>query len=280
MTEIKNKISNKYSYYKTLHLFESMYEVKSIDQIGPIINKLKDNNKQIYVLGNGSNTLFARKKIKTTIIINKIPEVISVINRNTVVASSSCKIKKILRYCFENDLDSFYYLSSVPATVGGAIAMNAGRGQQHNKTILDFVSSVTFINTEGEKKIINVQALKSGYRKTVFSESFIGFILEVEFKFTDKNISNNPIRERLQWSKKYQDYKYGNCGSVFKTFNSRILKALKGINIGSAWYSKKTTNWIVNKSKSSLGIRILLITTIVIHKILGKNIEKEIRYVK
>jgi len=77
--------------------------------------------------------------------------------------SSSVPLTDVLKYCYENSLDSFYYLSSVTATIGGALAMNAGRGSRHGISIYDFVERVTFFE-DGLIKTLENNDIKKGYR--------------------------------------------------------------------------------------------------------------------
>ena len=62
--------------------------------------------------------------IKTAIIKNKTPSEIKDLGNNLYEVSSSTKTFSFLKFCLSRDLDSFYFLSSVPSTIGGNIAMN------------------------------------------------------------------------------------------------------------------------------------------------------------
>lgn len=275
--EITNK--NYISYFRTKHYFEKYVEINTLDDFKKILN-LKKNIKSIYILGNGSNTFFVKKKIKSLIIKNNLPKTFKELEGNKITVSSSCKVQEILRYCEKRKLNSFYYLSSVPATIGGAIAMNAGRGRKHNKTILDYVMSVTFIDKTGSIKTIPKSDLNQEYRKTIFSENFIGFIISVEFQFSERLVEENPIKKRIIWAKDNQDYIKGNCGSIFKDANFSILRIFMGMKIFRARFSKKTINWIINESEQTLGIILLIILIKITHLILFQKAKLEIRCVK
>jgi UDP-N-acetylmuramate dehydrogenase len=76
-------------------------------------------------------------------------------------------IMTMLKYCRERRLDVPYYLASVPATVGGAIAMNAGRGKEWNKSIFDFLHEVTWVE-DGAIRTAKADATCHTHRQTPF----------------------------------------------------------------------------------------------------------------
>lgn len=282
-TKIKSLRTNSFSKYKTTHYFEKYGLIESIDDYMYFQNWAKENNQALYILGNGSNTLFVRKKIKTLILENKLPKEIKCISEeeNLYEVTSHVMMHEILNFCLKKSLDSFYYLSSVPATIGGALAMNAGEGQLTNRTIYDFVESVTYIDEDNSIKRVYKKDMVLEHRKTLFTGCQNKFIISATFKFAPKNFdNNNPIMERIQWSKQNQDNVAPNCGSVFKVFNIRILGWLAGLKIGKAEYSKKTLNWIKNNSQSHLPILTLIFVTKFLHLILGKKCKIEVIRVK
>ncbi|NEO57592.1 MAG: hypothetical protein F6K54_33695 [Okeania sp. SIO3B5] len=84
-------------------------------------------------------------------------------------------------------------------------------------------------------------------------------------------MKNNPIRKRIQWSKKNQDYQLPNCGSVFKKYQPFLIKLVKGLKVKNAAFSKKTDNWILNSSNSSVGIAFLIKIVKLLHIMTGKK---------
>ena len=157
----------------------------------------------------------------------------------------------ILKNCRTRQLESFYYLASVPATVGGAVFMNAGRGRAHNKTVFDFIESVECFDLKsGETKVLQNEEVGREYRWTIFHKRPELAILNVTFCFPNSDAESDSIKQRVSYSLEQQDHSYANCGSVFKEFDNHIMKALKGFSIGKSSYSKKTLNWILNRGRS------------------------------
>jgi UDP-N-acetylmuramate dehydrogenase len=272
---IKSIESNKLSFYRTYHKFENYAEFKNIEEFIFYYQWAKQNKVDFYIIGNGSNTLFGRKKVKTLILKNSLTRDIKPVSAETIKASSSTLIIDLLKYCYDNSLDSFYYLASVPATIGGALAMNAGRGREHNKTIYDFVESVTFFDGSQVRTLKNSEIDRS-YRCTIFTGINNFFIISAVFRFPKKLLDENPISARREWSKKNQDYNSPNCGSVFKIYDSKTLEKLKGFRVGKACFSSKTINWINNYSEESIFIIILIRLAQFLHLVSSKKIALEI----
>ena len=269
--------TDKLSFYRTKHHFERYGEFHTVDEFIQYCQWARDQAVRLYVLGNGSNVLFRSRKISSLILKNKLNQNINPLGEGRFEVSSSTQVIDVLRTCYAQSLESFYYLSSVPATIGGALAMNAGRGRQQNMTVYDFVESVTFFDVEQNQiKTLQSTDIVKGYRQTIFTNIQNKLILSAVFKFNSINLQSDPILERKKWSKEVQDHSAPNCGSVFKQADYRILRELEGWSIGKSAFSKKTTNWILNKSKSSLPIRFLISMAQILHGCLGKKIELEV----
>lgn len=275
MANIQSLTTDALSYYRTLHHFEKYGEVNTLDEFHKYCDWAEANKVKIYILGNGSNTLFTRKHIRTLILKNNLTKNIKHLSTCRLEVSSSVLVIDVLKYCYENSLDSFYYLASVPATIGGALAMNAGRGKIHECTIYDFVESVTFFDNGSILTLNNEQIVRS-YRETIFTGIHTRFIISAVFYFEQKEVEFNPLLDRKRWVKEHQDNTAPNCGSVFKLADSSILDKLKGISIGKVCFSSKTRNWILNKSKSSVPIIILINLAKTLHFITGKKIFLEL----
>lgn len=270
-------ISRKLSLYRTQHLFLHYIEIASEEAAIAAMVEVSTQASDYYILGNGSNTFFASKNIQTMILKNSLPREIADLGGDEFYVSSSTLVSEVLKYCFANQRNCFYYLSSVPAEVGGALAMNAGQGLAYGgASIMDFVKEVRFIR-DGEVCSEPPEKLSVSYRKTVFTGENNFFILGATFVFPKVDpFEENPIKARIAWAKASQDLSKPNCGTVFKTVNMKIFNRFRGLTLFGATYSKKTNNWIVNKSKSPLGIKCLIYLVIFCHKITFQKCETEV----
>jgi UDP-N-acetylmuramate dehydrogenase len=275
--EIKSVVDQNLSFYRTNHYFKLYGEFNTVEKFCEYCDWATANQIKIYVLGNGSNTLFVSREIKTLILKNQLDKYIKQLSENRFEVSSSVAVLDLLKRCYKDSLDSFYYLASVPATIGGALAMNAGRGREHQLSIYDFIESVTFFDFEkhcltslGKAEIVK------GYRETIFTGIHSRLILSAVFRFEPIDLSSNPISDRLKWTKAIQDNSAPNCGSVFKASDYQIMSQVKGLKLGKSQFSSKTHNWILNKSDSSFSILILIFIVRLLHFLKVKKLELEL----
>lgn len=275
MVSIEPLDSSSLSLYKTAHHFEKYGQINTLEDFQEYCQWARSNGTKMYILGNGSNTLFVEKNVKSLILKNNLPKLMTPLPNFRLEVSSSMLISNVLKYCYENSLDSFYYLASVPATVGGALAMNAGRNRSAGVTVYDFVESITFFE-DGCLKILKNEEIERDYRETPFSGLHKRLIISAIFQFKSIELDDNPLIERRNWSKQHQDNTAPNCGSVFKACNHKLLFFLRGMSVGKASFSTKTNNWIINKSVNSQHILRLIYITKILHSFFLQKIALEI----
>lgn len=280
MVKIYTKTTEKLSSYRTQNTFLHIANIKSIDDFYEVEKIANLKNWNIFPLGNGSNTFFAANKISSLILKNDLPQEWQYLGDDYFEVSSSVKLIQLLNFLYKEQRDGPYFLASVPATIGGAIAMNAGTGRGKGLYISKFLEEVTFAY-QGTLHKIKPQDMDIDYRKTIFSESTERFIIKAVMKFPKCQFEVNPIKERIEWSKQNQDLAVPNCGSVFRTFHSKPLRFLrKYFRFGKAYWSQKTFNWICNTSSNPRHLKILLLISNLVHKLFRKTTDLEIRVVK
>ena len=144
---------------------------------------------------------------------------------------------KILSYAKKNNLAGFEFISKLPGSLGGMIAMNAGVKSYEVFNILDSVK----INGEWIEK----ENIEHGYRFANLN----GVATEVRFKVTngfDKNLLTELIALRSNQPKT------PSAGSAFKNpdgdYAGRLIDevGLKGVYKGAMQWSEVHANFLVN----------------------------------
>jgi UDP-N-acetylmuramate dehydrogenase len=270
MVHVQSIETNSLSTFRTRHQFLYYGELTTVGEFLEYRSWASHRGIELYILGNGSNTLFASRKVRTLVLRNRLEKQIKFLDNHLVEVCSSMPTLELLRQCNKQHLDSFYYLASAPATVGGAIAMNAGRGKRHNMTVFDFLESVSYVGDEG---VVTVPAnsIERSYRWTSFTGVNDHLIVSAVFRFPPGNYQGNPIADRLAYVKKLQDLDAPNCGSVFKEYHPGLQRRLQGLRIGGARFSSKTSNWILNSSESPWCVCTLIRISKVVHRLMGKK---------
>lgn len=271
-----NEELKKYTTLKIGGVAENFYEIESLDDIREITKNIGEN---YYIIANGSNVLINdRRKFENVLYMNTYKKIIKN-NCGIIEVSSSVKMQELINFINKNDFGGIEYLYSVPATVGGAICMNAGRGRNHNKSISDYVVDVTFFDGR-EVKTVEKEDCKFDYRDSIFkNRKFIILSARFKFEYISKQISSNAKAERIHYSKKNLDANNSNAGSVFRISNGRIMNFLRRLGLGwkkGVSFSKKTSNWINNNGNGTYRqARILINIAVILHKILGKEVSLE-----
>lgn len=224
----------------------SLYALNSISQLAI---KYKVPYK---VIGFGTNLLVSDNGYKGLIIdLSKINDVF--FKRDTVRAMAGASVEKLIRFTLEHRLSGVESLSGIPATVGGAVVMNAG-AFGHN--ISDCIETVETLK-DGKLKIYDKDECKFGYRTSrFFGKKEIVVSASFKFKKRDKESLFSSVKSFGELRRSIQPVGRS-CGSVFKnpvnkSAGALIDKAnLKGLSVGGAKISEKHGNFIIANQRAT-----------------------------
>jgi UDP-N-acetylenolpyruvoylglucosamine reductase len=242
----------------------------------------KYKNEKLYILGKGSNTIFGDFNgvlINTKYFYDvKIQEAKEGI---LVKASAGVPLKDLIKLSIENNVEEFYKLIGFPASIGGAIAMNAGA---YGVEIFDFIKGVWFID---EEEIIYKpkEEIFYTYRKTEFENKPV---LYGEFLFRKSHQDIKPLAQTINQKRiEAQPLNMPTSGSTFKNpkgnFAGKLLEAvgLKGYRIKDIGFSQKHANFLINYQNASFQnvIDILSIAKERVYKAFNIILEEEIKLI-
>lgn len=199
------------------------------------------------IIGKGSNCLFDDKGFDGLVILNKISfchyeeEIVSVGAGYSFSLLGSQTARK--------GFSGLEFASGIPATVGGAIFMNAGaNGSETCNSLLD----VSFVNERGELEVLTKESLVFSYRYSSFQEKK-GAIVSARFKLTPSSEARPKQLNIIEYRTKTQPYGDKSAGCLFRNpqgFSAGALIqecGLKGIRVGGAEVSTLHANFIINK---------------------------------
>ena len=222
-----------------------------------VIEYLKKNNIQFFIMGNGSNLLVSDKGIRGVVI--KLDEEFKkcYCDGEFITVGSACSVNALAQYALENSLTGFEWAFGIPGSVGGAVFMNAGA---YGGTMEDVVYETVYLDEECNVCTLSKEKHNFGYRKSVFKAKEIkGIILKTVIKL-------NPGKKEEIWSnmQKYigaridkQPLNMPSAGSVFKRpdghYVGKMIEdlGLKGFSIGGAMVSEKHAGFIVNTGNAT-----------------------------
>ena len=223
-------------------------EVDNIKSLVKII-KLVKNKLPLFILGNGSNTLFLNYNglVICTRKLNKLK-----VHKNMVYAESGVNLFTLNLTLKQNGLSGAEFSFGIPATVGGACYNNAGAyGGQFG----DLVEKVIVYDTKCH--IIKRKDLKFSYRNSSLKQNN-QIILGVVLKFEKSSCESIDEKMKTYYRKRLDTQpNLPSAGSVFKR-DEDIIPAkiidnmgLKGVKINGAVISDKHAGFIVNNGNAS-----------------------------
>jgi len=154
------------------------------------------------------------------------------------------------------------FLSGIPGTIGGALAMNAGA---YGHDIWSIVKKVELIDRQGQRYESTRDAFKIDYRSVAGHGDCWFLNATFDLILGNKEEAQGAIRTLLQTRGREQPIQERSAGSVFKNpngdFAARLIEAagLKGQHCGGARVSVAHANFIINDgSATALQIECLI----------------------
>ena len=229
------------------------------DNYGEMISILKkfESQKPI-VIGNGSNILFSSKGVENPVIYTgRIKSAFCLGDKIEVEAGY--KTQALSKLALEKRLSGFEFLIGIPASLGGAIYMNAGA---HGQAISDhLISAKVYDISEHKIKHLEKDELNFSYRHSIFKEKpYILLSAKFELEKKPKEEIKAKMDENLIFRKNRQpNLATPNAGSVFKNppnceFSAGALidkAGLRGASVGDCEVWEKHCNFIWNKGNAT-----------------------------
>ena len=202
------------------------------------------------ILGNGSNVLAPDSGYRGVVVQTGALRSLSAVN-GRIFAACGARLAAIAALANQEGVDGFCSLAAIPATLGGAIYMNAGAGEN---AIGKTVESVMAVPSEGGIPF-RMLADECGfsYRKSIFQRRHLVILSAV---LTGPTVPSAVLLAKTEAARTArraaQPLELPNAGSIFRRppgdYAGRLIEAagLKGYRIGGAAVSPKHAGFIVN----------------------------------
>jgi UDP-N-acetylmuramate dehydrogenase len=261
---------------------------KSPEALFALLDTLRIGDLPFVILGGGSNVLACDEPWDMVVIeLHLACNGLVCQGRNdrgleAVFAGAGTTLWDLLSYCVPRGLQGLECLAGVPATVGGALFMNASTSWG---SICDHLAYIEVLDDRGNKRTILRQALSPGYRTMSIPQNWVilGACFELESCALD--LLQERVETILEKRRRTQPLRYPCAGSIFKNPEGQFAGALiekaglKGYRIGDAQISEKHANWIVNRGKATAGEILELVEKAEneVYGTFGVRLEREIR---
>lgn len=242
----KNADLSKFCTFKIGGKAKFLIEPKSVEELIKTIDVLNTYKVKYLVVGNCSNVLFKSSGYNGVII--KMTEFKHIeFHGKKVIAESGVSLTQLIKECVDRGLKGLEDGYLIPATIGGAVRMNASAFNFKTETCIDSV--LAFV--DGKIREYSKNECKFGYRTNIFKDGDI--ILRVQFNL--EKGEKKQLKSRLNEILELRKQKLNNlpsAGCVFKNpigYSAGQLiedACFKGYSIGGAMVSNKHANIITN----------------------------------
>jgi UDP-N-acetylmuramate dehydrogenase len=255
-----------------------VYEPENAEELGQVLRSLR--GRKIHLLGAGSNVVFA-ERVETPIVgLMRVDDRIENLGGGRFRAGCSVRIQRLIRDAQKAGFGGIEYLFSLPASVGGCVVMNAGRGR--GPAIADVLEEVELMDRKtGEIRKEPVDRTVFGHRLSPYQSNgcvVLSAILRLAEQPPEE--TERRIHERLETSRKHLDAGLPSCGSVFHRGNRWLFQGFRLLHprSGGLAFSAKTSNWIGNRGGGTLSDFKRLVGKVQhAHRLIGQSCELEIR---
>lgn len=247
MEVIKNAQMKEYSNMKVGGIAKELIFVEEKNELKEII----DTRKNIFILGNGTNTLIYDGNLDISFVSLKKLQKISIEEKNKdfdlVRVESGLDLDDLIKFMEENNYTGLENITGIPGSVGGLVNMNGGA---YGTEIFDCIEEVEVCKNDGKIEKIKTKDLHFKYRTTEIKENkWIVISALFKFKFGFDRAASEDKREQR---KVKHPLDLPNLGSTFKNpegkFAARLISdaGLKGYQVGDARISDKHPNFVTN----------------------------------
>ena len=210
----------------------------------------KEQAVRYYLLGNGSNILFADEGFSGVVIDVSALDAEIAVEDTVLTAGAGVCLAALCKAALKHGLSGLEFAYGIPGTVGGAVYMNAGA---YGGEMKDVLTTVQYLTAEGEVKEAAAAKLDLRYRHSIFEENG-GCILSAQFTLTpgEPEAIRSKMDELMAKRLDKQPLDKPSAGSTFKRpegyFAGRLIEeaGCKGLTVGGAQVSEKHAGFVIN----------------------------------
>ena len=226
-----------------------------LEDLSIFLGQLPEDEPVLFV-GLGSNLLVREGGWRGTVVMmygaGRAPRM----EEGLLYAEAGVACPKVARFAADQNLGSAEFLTGIPGTVGGALAMNAGC---YGGETWDIVDRVVTINRHGQLRRRGKEEFEFGYRhlelKSDVASDGDEWFASAHFRLPegDREESREIMKALLSKRRASQPLQLPNAGSVFRNppegkTAARLIQSsgLKKLERNGARISEKHANFIVN----------------------------------
>jgi UDP-N-acetylmuramate dehydrogenase len=222
---------------------------RALDELRAVVRWLFAEHVPFLVLGQGSNVVIADRGIRGVVVkIGKGVDRVT-IDGDRVMAQSGAGLPHVARDAATRGLSGLEFAAGIPASVGGAVVMNAGA---HGHAMAEIVASVRVVTPDADA-VLTAPMLAYAYRTSVLQQR-TGVVMEatLQLRRQDPAAVRAQTEEWLNHRSATQPIGPPSSGCVFRNpagdHAGRLIDLAggKGLQVGGAQVSDVHANYIIN----------------------------------
>lgn len=234
---------------------------KSVEGLKFALKTLTENKIEYRPLGWGANVLLPIKSDVPYIQLDfEFDRSIFDQPRSEYILPGSVSLATLTSHANKFGLKGWEVFTGIPASLGGAIFMNAGTNLGEIGSI---IKEVKLITKNGEEKSVIIDKNSFSYRHNHFVDHGDVIYEARLIHFGEDPAIKQKIKEYLEMRTRTQPLKEWTCGCIFKNHVDKLsgvtcraglfidIMGLKGLSIRNLQISPKHANFMENKGESS-----------------------------
>lgn len=235
---------------------EFLVEPNTEEEVAFVISALCTAGREYRTIGAGSNLLISDRGVRGWVIkLGKGFRGYQQLGQGRFFVGASTALMSLSRELSDSGYAGLEFAGGIPASVGGAVRMNAGA---HGGEMVEVLESVRVVLKGGVLETLPIAALDCSYRSTSLPDAAIVIGATVNLIQSTKEQTSKLRASFLASRKSAQPLSLPSAGSIFKNPTpeqtaGRLIEAtgLKGTVSGGAKVSEMHGNWIVNEGKKA-----------------------------
>jgi UDP-N-acetylmuramate dehydrogenase len=224
-------------------------EPETLEDLHAVARAVAHTGVAVAIVGKGSNVLVADEGFAGIVLRLGRGFRWSARDGGTVTAGAAMPLPALAGVAQQHGLAGLGFGVAIPASLGGAVRMNAGA---HDGQMADVVASVDVLElAEDRARTLPAEEVGFAYRSTTLAADAVVFAASLRLRAGDPTEIRAAMDAARRWRRDTQPIAEPNCGSVFTNPPGEHAAALidaaglKGASIGGASVSTKHANFIV-----------------------------------
>lgn len=247
-----------YTSFRIGGVADALFIPASVESLQALLRIALRSGIPLFPLGNGSNLLVKDKGIRGIVILLgqafRLLQVETGGEEAIWRVGAGVRLARLVHQAREAGLTGLEFAVGIPASVGGALKMNAGTP---HGTFGDVVLSATVLESNGEKRKLTLPEMGLAYRTSSLPAGCIVIEVQLRLRRGDRHLIYQQIAALDQRRRETQPLAFPSAGCIFRNpFPWRAGQlidgaGLKGFRIGDAQVSTQHANFIVNLGQAT-----------------------------